>query len=106
MAGHAPNLDVYLKSLKAAPLESSIETLISLLKRRQIRNSRPCAIATAELLKRVVARFKWTDIGKLLERIQQVGQRLIEAQPREMVVGNIVRRVLGMIRYIPYQVLL
>ena len=33
-----------------------------------------------------------------MERIQQVGQRLIEAQPREMVVGNIVRRVLGMIR--------
>jgi translation initiation factor eIF-2B subunit beta len=27
-----------------------------------------------------------------------VGQRLIQAQPREMVVGNIVRRVLGMIR--------
>jgi translation initiation factor eIF-2B subunit beta len=50
------------------------------------------------LLLRVVARFKWTDVGKLLERIQEVGQRLIQAQPREMVVGNIVRRVLGMIR--------
>jgi translation initiation factor eIF-2B subunit beta len=37
-------------------------------------------------------------VGKLLARIQQVGQRLMEAQPREMVVGNIVRRVLGMIR--------
>lgn len=47
---------------------------------------------------RVVAKFRWTDIGNLLERIQEVGQRLVEAQPREMVVGNIVRRVLGMIR--------
>jgi len=55
-------------------------------------------MATAHLLLRVVARFKWTDIGKLLQRIQDVGSRLIEAQPREMVVGNIVRRVLGMIR--------
>lgn len=55
-------------------------------------------MATAHLLLRVVARFRWTDIGKLLERIQQVGQRLIGAQPREMVVGNIVRRVLGMVR--------
>ncbi|KAH7407852.1 translation initiation factor-like protein eIF-2B subunit beta [Cadophora sp. MPI-SDFR-AT-0126] len=96
--GYAPNLNVFLKSLKVAPLESSIENLISLLKRRQIQNSRPCAIATAHLLRRVVAKFKWTDIGKLLERIQEVGQRLIAAQPREMVVGNIVRRVLGMIR--------
>ena len=55
-------------------------------------------MATAHLLLRVVAKFRWTDIGKLLQRIQDVGQRLIEAQPREMVVGNVVRRVLGMIR--------
>lgn len=55
-------------------------------------------MATAHLLMRVVAKFKWSTIGRLLERIQKVGQRLIEAQPREMVVGNIVRRVLGMIR--------
>jgi translation initiation factor eIF-2B subunit beta len=73
-------------------------TFKRLLKRRQIKNSKPCAIATAQLLLRVVAKFRWTDVGKLLVRIQQVGQRLIEAQPREMVVGNIVRRVLGMIR--------
>ncbi|RDL37942.1 NagB transferase-like protein [Venustampulla echinocandica] len=97
-AGYAPNLGVFLKALKTQQLEASIEHLISLLKRRQIRNSRPCAIATAHLLLRVVARFKWTDIGKLLQRIQEVGQRLVEAQPKEMVVGNIVRRVLGMIR--------
>lgn len=45
-----------------------------------------------------MAKFKWTDIERLLERVQEVGQRLMEAQPREMVVGNIVRRVLGMIR--------
>jgi translation initiation factor eIF-2B subunit beta len=47
---------------------------------------------------KVVAKFRWTNIGELLERIQKVGQRLIDAQPREMVVGNIVRRVLGMVR--------
>ncbi|KAF8865030.1 translation initiation factor-like protein eIF-2B subunit beta [Acephala macrosclerotiorum] len=96
--GYAPNLKVFKQSLKTAPLESSIEYLISLLKRRQIKNSRPCAIATAELLRQVVAKSRWTDIGKLIARIQDVGQRLIEAQPREMAVGNIVRRVLGMVR--------
>jgi translation initiation factor eIF-2B subunit beta len=77
---------------------NSLLTSTRLLKRRQIKNSRPCAIATAQLLLRVVAKFRWTDVGKLLVRIHQVGQRLIEAQPKEMVVGNIVRRVLGMIR--------
>lgn len=70
----------------------------SLLKRRQIRTARPCAIATAKLLRRVVSNMKWRDAGDLIRRIQSVGARLIEAQPREMVVGNIVRRVLGLIR--------
>lgn len=46
----------------------------------------------------VVAKFRWTDIGKLISHIQDVGQRLIEAQPRELAVSNIVKRVLGMIR--------
>jgi translation initiation factor eIF-2B subunit beta len=69
-----------------------------LLKRRQIRNSRPCAIATINLLRQVVHSHRWTDVSKLIQRIKQVGQRLYAAQPRELVVGNIVRRVLGLIR--------
>jgi translation initiation factor eIF-2B subunit beta len=96
--GYAPNLSAYLQSLYEQPLESSIERLIFLLKSRQIKNSKPCAIATGQLLLKVVRKFKWTDVDKLLLRIQQVGRRLIEAQPRELVVGNVVRRILGMIR--------
>ena len=69
-----------------------------LLKRRQIRNSRPCAIATIHLLRQVVHSHSWTDVSKLILRIKQVGQRICAAQPRELVVGNIVRRVLGLIR--------
>ena len=70
----------------------------SLLKRRQIRDSKPCAMATAYLLRRVVETFKITDVSGLIQRVQQVGQRLLAAQPREMAIGNIVRRVLGVIR--------
>lgn len=42
--------------------------------------------------------FLLPDPWKLIERVQHVGRRLITAQPRELVVGNIVRRVLGLIR--------
>jgi translation initiation factor eIF-2B subunit beta len=49
-------------------------------------------------MRRVVAAYKVTDVTKLIERVQQVGQRLTAAQPREIAVGNIVRRVLGVIR--------
>ena len=49
-------------------------------------------------MRRVVAAYRVTDVGKLIERVQQVGQRLTAAQPREIAVSNIVRRVLGVIR--------
>ncbi|CAA9964153.1 hypothetical protein CFE70_007193 [Pyrenophora teres f. teres 0-1] len=94
----APGLSTYLKSLKSTPVDASVEHFISLLKRRQIRNSRPCAIATTALLLRVVGEFKGRDAAKLIERIKQVGRRLTSAQPREVVVGNIVRRVLALVR--------
>lgn len=69
-----------------------------LLKRRQIRHSRSCATATAYLLLRVISACRTSDAAKLIERVQSVGRRLVAAQPKEMVVGNIVRRVLGLIR--------
>ncbi|KAI4129662.1 MAG: hypothetical protein LQ338_002145 [Usnochroma carphineum] len=93
-----PGLATFLSSIRGSPVEYSIDQLISFLKRRQIRNSQPCAIATAHLLRRVVGACRVTDVAKLIERVQQVGQRLVAAQPKELSVGNIVRRVLGVIR--------
>ncbi|EMC97626.1 hypothetical protein BAUCODRAFT_460357 [Baudoinia panamericana UAMH 10762] len=93
-----PSLSTYLKSLKHNDIETSIELFISLLKRRQIKNSRPCAIATTHLLLHVVAAERIRDASKLIQHVRDVGRRLVAAQPREMAVGNIVRRVLGVIR--------
>ena len=72
--------------------------LSSLLKRRQIRSPEPCAIATAQILRQVVAKARWNDADALLERVQKVGKRLVESQPRELTIGNITMRVLGLIR--------
>ena len=92
--GQAPSLSTFInKSLKQNDIETSIELLISLLKRRQIKNSRPCAIATAELFLRIVGAERIKDAQKLIERIRSVGRRLAAAQPREMAVGNVVRRI-------------
>ncbi|KAI1332605.1 initiation factor 2 subunit family protein [Xylariaceae sp. FL0255] len=96
--GHTPGLEKFLDTLKGRPVEASVELLISLLKRRQIKGSEPCAIATAHILLQVVARDKWADVNQLLGRIQTIGRRLVTAQPYELVIGNIVRRVLGLIR--------
>jgi len=57
-----------------------------------------CADATAHILRQVVAKSKWNDVDQLLSRVQSVGSRLVSAAPHEPVIGNIVRRVLGLIR--------
>lgn len=41
---------------------------------------------------------KSTDVEKLVKRVEQVGQRLIDAQPREVVMRNITKRVVSLIR--------
>lgn len=96
----APGLALFRANLSSWPVETSIEYLIFLFKRRQIRGPRPCALATAWLLRKVVSQVPATraEPGKLILRVQDVGKRLIQAAPRELTVGNIVRRVLGAIR--------
>ncbi|TGJ75894.1 hypothetical protein E0Z10_g10940 [Xylaria hypoxylon] len=96
--GYTPSLEKFLDSLKSRPVQASVELLISLLKRRQIKGSEACATATAHILLQVVARDKWTNVDQLLGRIQLVGRKLVTAQPHELATGNIVRRVLGLIR--------
>ncbi|KAL2146224.1 hypothetical protein VTI28DRAFT_4803 [Corynascus sepedonium] len=96
-AVHVPTLDGLIKSFNNRTLESSIEALIFLLKRRQVKGDE-CAKATAHILRQVVAKSKWTDVDQLLSRVQSAGSRLARAAPLEPVIGNVVRRVLGLIR--------
>lgn len=93
-----PGLASFRTLLPSWPIEKSIEYLISLFRRRQIRGSKQCALATAWLLRKVVSTTRASEPGKLLLRVQEVGKKLVQATPRELTVGNIVRRVLGAIR--------
>lgn len=91
-------LSSFLKSVSTEPADYSIELFISLVKRRQIRGSRACALATAYLLRRVISLTRGSEPGRILHRVQDVGRRLINAAPRELAIGNVVRRILGLIR--------
>ena len=46
----------------------------------------------------MVSKHQVTDVAGLIKRVQEVGQILTSAQPKELAVGNIVRRVLRVIR--------
>ncbi|KIV91309.1 hypothetical protein PV10_05860 [Exophiala mesophila] len=94
----SPGFATFQTHLSTEPLESSIEYLVSLLKRRQIKGSKRCAVATTILLLRTVELTKQADSARLIQRVTEVGLQLIDAAPHEPAVGNIVRRVLGIIR--------
>ena len=96
---YAPSLDTLVHPPSKQHLDTTVELAVSLLKRRQIRGAEPCALATAHVLAQVVAtKSKWGDVDQLLDRVYQTGRKLVDAQPQELVIGNIVRRVLGLIR--------
>ena len=51
-----------------------------------------------ELLRNTVGSCKWATAAQLMEIVRAVGRELIAAKPSELAVGNMVRRVLFVIR--------
>ncbi|RXK36599.1 translation initiation factor eIF-2B subunit beta [Tremella mesenterica] len=74
------------------------EALVTSFRRRQIVGSRNVAIATAALIQNLVRSAKYTTIDELLALIKMVGRKLVEANPLELAIGNIIRRILRLIR--------
>ncbi|KAG0048031.1 GCD complex subunit gcd7 [Gryganskiella cystojenkinii] len=75
-----------------------VDDLVAKLKRRQLVGSSTVAQATLKLLIVVISKNNWSKPNDLLNLVKSVGQKLIEANPTELAVGNIVRRVLHVIR--------
>lgn len=82
----------------ANKLEVLVEAFISKLKRRQVTGSYNVAIATCQFLMRVTSISRWNTANEFLGLIRGIGKRITESQPREFAVGNIVRRVLAIVR--------
>ncbi|CAK0782653.1 hypothetical protein CVIRNUC_005852 [Coccomyxa viridis] len=78
--------------------QADVNELCRRLRRRQVEGSIPTAKATAELLRTLITRFRHPDAAALLTDVRNWGIQLQAAKPLELAVGNIVRRVLHMIR--------
>uniref|UniRef100_A0A3F2YPJ3 Translation initiation factor eIF2B subunit beta n=1 Tax=Takifugu rubripes TaxID=31033 RepID=A0A3F2YPJ3_TAKRU len=88
---------------KEVDLTERIEAFLSDLKRGgsgtgPLRGSSETARETTALLRRITAQARWSSAGDLMEIIRKEGRRLIAAQPSETTVGNMIRRVLKIIR--------
>ncbi|XP_065634012.1 uncharacterized protein LOC111999363 isoform X2 [Quercus suber] len=78
-----------------------VNDFINKLRKRKIEGSQATSRQTAELLRSVISqtRVPYTNqAGALIDGVRAVGEQLIAANPVELAVGNIVRRVLHIIR--------
>ncbi|KFM25765.1 Translation initiation factor eIF-2B subunit beta, partial [Auxenochlorella protothecoides] len=67
-------------------------------RQRKVETSLDAAKGTAELLRQLVTSSRLSDPQSLLDEVKRVGLTLQAAQPTELVIGNIARRVLHIIR--------
>jgi len=74
------------------------EEIVRKLKRSQINSSYDAALVTAELLKLLVDNNEWSSAKSLIEEVKIIAYILVDAKPEELVIGNITRRVLFIIR--------
>lgn len=82
-------------------VQSLVNDFVNKLKKRKIEGSQATARQTAELLRSVISqqRIPYTNqAGALIDAVKAFGEQLITANPVELAVGNIVRRVLHIIR--------
>ncbi|KAK0148047.1 Translation initiation factor eIF-2B subunit beta [Merluccius polli] len=88
---------------KETDLSERIEAFLADLKRGgtgsgPLTGSAETARKTTALLRRITAQARWSSAGDLMEIIRKEGRRMTAAQPSETTVGNMVRRVLKIIR--------
>ncbi|KAJ2627475.1 Translation initiation factor eIF-2B subunit beta, partial [Coemansia sp. RSA 1290] len=75
-----------------------IEDFITRLRRGQVTESKDIAVETMNLMRHVVSLSRWDDIETLLEIIQTVGRQLLKALPRELLIVNVLCRLLRLVK--------
>ncbi|EEB06533.1 translation initiation factor eIF2B beta subunit [Schizosaccharomyces japonicus yFS275] len=76
----------------------AVSNLIARLKRRQVKGAFPVAVESALVMRQVISQTRWSTVDQLLQIVHTIGNKLVKAQPTEFSCGNIVRRVLRIIR--------
>lgn len=80
-------------------MDEIVESFVLRLKRRDLVGSNLVALHTAELLRTLLSRRKYASVTEMIAIIRSAGKTLTLAHPIELAIGNIVRRVLYIIRH-------
>ncbi|KAJ2769579.1 GCD complex subunit gcd7, partial [Coemansia nantahalensis] len=75
----------------------SVDNFIARLRRGQVATAKALAIETVNEVRRVISISRWTSVESLSELIRAVGRKLLSAQPRELLIANVICRLLRMV---------
>ena len=73
--------------------------LVTALRRGALNGSYNVARQTVVLLRKVIGQTRWENGANLLDIIRAIGRGLVSAQPVELALGNITRRILYIVRH-------
>ncbi|CAK9435613.1 uncharacterized protein LODBEIA_P03400 [Lodderomyces beijingensis] len=79
-------------------IQSLLDPVVASLKRHQVNGDKEMALSIAQLLMKVISAARWTNTYELIDLMRQIGTVIHRAYPRKVIPGNIVRRVLAIIR--------
>lgn len=80
-------------------VKEKVDDFISNLKHKtRVHSSYEVAKRTVQLLRNIVSTLKYSSAKELVEKVREIGRDLVAAQPSEGTIGNMVRRVLKIIR--------
>mmetsp|Transcript_63 Transcript_63/g.213 ORF Transcript_63/g.213 Transcript_63/m.213 type:complete len:414 (+) Transcript_63:172-1413(+) len=79
-------------------LARRMDDLVTRLKRRRFKSSFELTRETLRLVRLLVNVKKWSGPREMLQVVRAFGRRLVKARPVELVVGNVFRRVIHMVK--------
>lgn len=79
-------------------VHASVDEIVLNLKRRQLVGSYETAKRVTTLLSQVLETVNWHTASEIMDKVRSLGHMLTKAHPHELAIGNVVRRVLHIIR--------
>lgn len=79
-------------------VSTQLEVILTALRKRQLSGAHQCAKATSEVVRAMLGSCKFQNTDMMMKSVRALGRELMAASPAELVIGNIIRRVLYIIR--------
>ncbi|OMJ26587.1 Translation initiation factor eIF-2B subunit beta [Smittium culicis] len=80
-------------------ISEAIDNFILGVSRKQSGHSLRRALDAANIIKQIVNMSRWENINELLSIVQNAGEKIIKAQPKDLVMFNVICRMKYLIRF-------